>query len=126
MSTIPSVQEPITEDDAFIADALESASIPTLMVSLVHLTGDASILRGAIRPRKAMLGEGQGLLSEEEKAEARKLALEILKEFRDRGSTLPPPPSPELVREMMSFLVGEPVPAWATPILTELTAMEKK
>ena len=62
---------PIREDDAFIARALESASIPTLMLSLVHITGDTSILRGPIRPNLALMGEGQGSLTEAEKAEVR-------------------------------------------------------
>ncbi len=40
----------ITADDAAIAAALEEASIPTLMMSMVHMTGDASLLEEAIRP----------------------------------------------------------------------------
>jgi 4-hydroxyacetophenone monooxygenase len=125
MST-PSAQGqlPITEDDEFLAAALESASIPTLMVSLVHLTGDASILRGAIRPQKAMLGESQGLLTEEEKAEVRKHALEVLKAYRDGGCRLPPPPSTEVILEMMSFLVGEPVPDDYVPMMLEEMALD--
>jgi 4-hydroxyacetophenone monooxygenase len=115
---------PITEDDGFLAVALESASIPTLMISLVHLTGDASILRGPIRPQKAMLGESQGLLTEEEKARVRTQALEILKAHRDGGRVLPPPPSPELVLEMMSFLVGEPVPEAYVPMMLEEMALD--
>ena len=69
---------PITEDDAFIAAALERASIPTLMMSLVHLTGDSSLLRGAIRPKLAMMGDVQGGLSDADKAAVRALALEAL------------------------------------------------
>ena len=45
------------------ARALESASIPTLMMSLVHVTGDASLLDGPIRPQKAVMGEVQGGLT---------------------------------------------------------------
>jgi 4-hydroxyacetophenone monooxygenase len=37
---------PITEDDTFLAAALEHASVPTLMMSIIHLTGDASLLDG--------------------------------------------------------------------------------
>ena len=59
--------EPIRDDDATMALALESASIPTLLASLVHVTGDRGWLRGDVRPRRATLGEVQGLLSEEEK-----------------------------------------------------------
>ena len=38
------------------------------------------------------------------------MALDALRAYRDRGCTLPPPPSPATVREMMSFIVGEEVP----------------
>ena len=42
--------EPVTEDDAFIAAALESASLLTLMMSIIHMGGDASLLQVSIRP----------------------------------------------------------------------------
>ena len=59
----PPADAPITEDDAFVAAALEHASIPTLMMSLVHLTGDPSLLHGAIRPGAAMMGDVDGGMS---------------------------------------------------------------
>ena len=43
--TRPAPDARITEDDAFLAAALEHASVPTLMMSIVHLTGDACLLR---------------------------------------------------------------------------------
>ena len=49
--------QPVTADDNTIRTALESAHIPSLMASLVHLTGDMSILRGEIRPQMAFLGD---------------------------------------------------------------------
>ncbi|MFQ5512931.1 MAG: FAD-dependent oxidoreductase [Myxococcota bacterium] len=116
--------EPITEDDECIARALERASIPTLMMSIVHLTGEASLLRGPIRPARAMLGQVQGGMSEEQKAEIRARALEALKAYRDRGCELPPPPSPETIREMMSFVVGEPVPEEYVPMMLEELALD--
>ena len=36
--------EPISDDDATIAAALEEASIPCLMMSMIHMSGDASLL----------------------------------------------------------------------------------
>ena len=59
--------QPPHDDDDAIASALEAAYVPLLMVSLVHLTGDPSILRGAIRPDATFgtfLGEPQGGISE--------------------------------------------------------------
>ena len=44
---------PITDDDATIAAALEDVSIPTLMLSLVHMTGDPSLIRGDAAARRA-------------------------------------------------------------------------
>jgi len=116
--------EPITESDAFIADALKSASIPTLMLSMVHITGDTGSLRGPIRPKAAIMGESQGSLSEPEKAEIRARALEVLTAYRDGGCKLPPPPSRETIHEMMSFLVGEPVPVEYVPMMLEEMALE--
>ncbi len=111
--------EPITDDDAAIEAALEDVSIPTLMLSLVHITGDAELIRGRIKPQPAMLNEFQGFMSEEDKAEVRELALPILKEYRDRGCTLPDAPTPQLIREMMSWMVGADVPDEYLPMVLE-------
>ncbi len=117
------VSSPIHEDDAFIARALESASVPTLLLALFHITGDTSLLRGPIRPKTALPGEGQGSLSEAEKAEVRAHALRILADYRDGGCKLPPLPTHEIIHEMMSFLVGEPVPADYVPMMLEELAL---
>lgn len=116
----------ITEDDAFIERALQDASIPTLMMSLVHVTGDASLLRGPIRPGTAALNEFQGFLSENDKARVRAMALEALKRFRDGGCRLPPPPSRETIHEMMSFIVGEQVPEEYVPMMLEELALDEQ
>jgi 4-hydroxyacetophenone monooxygenase len=114
----------VTEDDAFLANALQHASIPTLMMSLVHLTGDASLLRGAIRPGTAMMGETDGGMSSDDKDTIRALALDALRAYRDRGCTLPPPPSRDTIREMMSFMVGQEVPAAYVPMMLEEMALD--
>lgn len=116
----------ITEDDAFIERVLQDASIPTLMMSLVHLTGDTSLLRGPIRPRTAALNELQGFMTDEEKAGVRVMALEALKRFRDGGCHLPPPPDRATIRQMMSFVVGEPVPEEYVPMMLEELALDAR
>ncbi len=114
---------PITEDDRFIADALESASIPALLMSMSHILGDRTILDGALRPSQAIMGETQGFMSKEDKAAVRAAALRVLADYRDRGCTLPPPPDGETIHEMMSFMVGEPVSEDYVPMMREELAL---
>jgi 4-hydroxyacetophenone monooxygenase len=110
---------PITDDDATIAAALEDVSIPTLLCSLVHMAGDPSYIRGHLRPQALFLNEVQGFMSEEDKAEARAIALDVIRAYRDGGCVLPPPPSPEVIGEMMNWLVCEDVPGEYVPMLLE-------
>jgi 4-hydroxyacetophenone monooxygenase len=111
--------QPITDDDAAIAAALEDVSIPTLVLSLVHITGDPSWIRGDVRPQGLFLNEVQGFMSEDMKADVRKRALDVIRRYRDGGSALPPPPGPELIREMMSWLVCAEVPDEYVPMMLE-------
>lgn len=110
---------PFDDDDAAIAAALEDVSIPALMCSMVHITGDPSWIRGDIRPLGSMLNEYQGYLPEEAKAEIRRQALPAIVAYRDGGCVLPPAPSPALVREMMAFLACGEVPDYAVPMFLE-------
>lgn len=110
---------PITDDDATIAAALTDVSIPTLLVSLVHLTGDTSILRGDLRPQGNYLNEVQGFMSPDDQAAVRAMALEAIIAYRDGGCVLPPAPDAATVHEMMNFLVAEQVPAEHVPMVLE-------
>jgi len=87
--------QPFTTSTAEIAAALEQVSIPTLLLSLVHITGDARFIRD-FKPAGIFLNEVQGFMSEEDKARARAEALPVIAEYRDRGcpnSTRWPPNS---------------------------------
>ncbi|BBZ60488.1 flavin-containing monooxygenase [Mycolicibacterium monacense] len=115
----PHAGQPFTDPDERIADALLDVSIPTLMMSLVHMSGDASLIRGALRPAGLFLNEVQGYMSEEDKAAVRALALPIIADYWDRGCPEPAPIRPELLHEMMQWLVCEEVPAEYVPMLLE-------
>ena len=105
----PHAGAPFDTSDEEIAAALEDVSIPTLMLSMVHMTGDPSIIRGDLRPVASFLNEVQGFMSDEDKATVRAEALEVIKDYRDRGCPEPEPLSAELVHEMMEWLVVEEV-----------------
>ncbi len=106
--TIRSLQhiDPITEDDEFIARALEHAHIPALMCALVHITGDPELIRGPVRPELTFFGDEQGNIAPEDQARIRALALEALKKLRD-GAALPAVPDRGVVSEMVDFIVGQ-------------------
>jgi 4-hydroxyacetophenone monooxygenase len=115
----PHAGQPFTTSDEDIAAALLDVSIPTLMLSLVHMAGDPELIRGALKPAGLFLNEVQGYMSEEDKAAARKLALEVIADYRDRGCPDPEPIDGELLKEMMEWLVCEPVPDEYVPMLLE-------
>jgi 4-hydroxyacetophenone monooxygenase len=117
---------PITDDDATIAKALEDVSVPTLMMSMIHMSGDTSLLDGSLRPQGIFLNEVQGFISPQDQAAVRAKALEVIKAYRDGGCELPPPPSPETIRRMMCFLVAGDVPAEYVPMLLEEMELDGK
>lgn len=100
---------PFTTSTAEIAAALQDVSIPTLLLSLVHITGDPRFIRD-YKQMGIFLNEVQGFMSEEDKARARAEALAVITEYRDRGCPEPEPLSPELIREMIDWAACEHVP----------------
>jgi 4-hydroxyacetophenone monooxygenase len=113
----PFTAEEMSDDD--IAAALEDLSIPTLLLSCIHMSGDVSILDGPLRPQGLFLNEVQGYMSEEDKAAARALALDIICDWRARGCPEPEPVSPALLKRMMDWLVCEQVPDEYVQMLLE-------
>jgi 4-hydroxyacetophenone monooxygenase len=107
-----------TADDE-IAAALLDVSIPTLMLSLVHMSGDPELIRGRLKPAGLFLNEVQGYMTDEDQAEVRSLALDVIRDYRDRGCPEPAPISAALLHEMMTWLVCEEVPAEYVPMLME-------
>ncbi|WP_409427080.1 flavin-containing monooxygenase [Mycobacterium sp. SMC-11] len=110
--------EPFTTTDSEIAAALEQVSIPTLLLSCVHITGDPRFIRD-YRQNGIFLNEIQGFMSEEDKARARAEALPVIVDYRDRGCPQPAPLPAELVKEMMDWAACETVPDAYLGLLSE-------
>lgn len=102
--------EPIDDDDGAIAQALTELSVPALIASVVQMTGEASWVRGRIRPRQFIQNEFQGKLDDEEQAQLRGDALKAICAWRDAGCPPPAPLSGEIVHEVMNWIACEPVP----------------
>ncbi|MEO0494150.1 MAG: NAD(P)/FAD-dependent oxidoreductase, partial [Actinomycetota bacterium] len=109
---------PITDDDETIARLLEDVSVPTLLCAMVHITGDPGWIRDeAIKPQGLFLNIYDGFMSPEAQAEARARALPHILAFRDSGGELPPPPTAELVQEMMAFIGCAEIPDDTVPMM---------
>ena len=106
--------DPITEDDDFIARALEELSPPALIMSIVHMTGNTDLLKSNLRPRVMDVVEAStqtepledGSLTLAQGAEIRARALEAISTYRERGCELPTL-SEETINEMLDFMSGQ-------------------
>src|SRR4030081_474098 len=94
------------------------------MLSLVHMSGDPGLIRGDLKPAGLFLNEVQGYMSEVDKATVRKIALEVIAGYRDRGCPDPEPIGPELLQEMMQWLVCESGAAGYVPVLVGARGLE--
>ncbi|MBX8686483.1 SidA/IucD/PvdA family monooxygenase [Mycobacterium sp. 20091114027_K0903767] len=117
------VGQPFTTPDTDIAAALEQVSIPTLLLSLVHITGDPRYIR-EFKQAGLFLNEVQGFMSEEDKARVREIALPVITDYRDRGCPVPDPLPAELVREMLDWAACEPVDDDNLPLVLEELDLE--
>ena len=101
---------PINADDEEIQRALQEAHTPSLLLALVHLTGDISLLKDSgISLSLSMLDDGEDAISDEQRNRVRKLALEALQRYRE-NPRLPSPLSDADVRQMLHFLINRDIP----------------
>ncbi len=101
---------PFDDDEATIAAYLEDLSVPALMMSMVHMTGDPAVLRGEHKPVGIYLNEVQGFMAPEAQAAVRAQALEVILAWRDTGYPATLAPDDALLAEMMQVLLSEAVP----------------
>ncbi len=112
--------EPTHYSDEEIMEALKAADGATLLMSLIHLTGDYSILDGEIRPKPLNIGGWfEARLTPEEAEQVRKRVFDAYKDFVETGKPLPPPPSFEIVGRMIDLFIGGQVGSEFVPMLAE-------
>ena len=114
----PHVGEPFTDDDAAIAAALEDVSVPVLLCSLVHMTGDPSWIRERSLRTMPNSADLHGGLDDEELAAIRRRAVPAIAAYRD-GGCIPHELSRDVLLEMMAFLAGTPLEGVMVPMFLE-------
>src|ERR1700722_8448783 len=106
--------------DDTIELALRQAHIPSLVVTLAHLTGRMDLLREDWRPKyQAYTDQHPGGLSEETLAELRGLARALIPTLTAASrAAMPAPPAADL-HALMDFVAGVNIPARYLPLLGE-------
>jgi 4-hydroxyacetophenone monooxygenase len=95
--------EPFSDDDEAVAAALNDVSVPALLCSLVHMTGDPRWIRGSIVPDIRAAFDIQGGISPADQGVVRRAAQTVIAAYRD-GGCQPLSLSPSLLTEMMEFV----------------------
>jgi 4-hydroxyacetophenone monooxygenase len=99
--------------------ALAEAHLPALLMSLVHLTGDASLLTPERRPTYVLLADGRdGGYSSEVQADIRARAKMAIGAHL-AGAPLPSQPTPATIRRMMDWVAGVDIPSHYAPFLMD-------
>ena len=84
MKPINEQLDPILATDDQILDTLSDSDTASIMLCMVHLTGDMGIIRGAVNPIMEFLAPGEGITAQE-RQQVLHQALDVLKGYRDVG-----------------------------------------
>jgi len=84
---------PFNDSDDVIRAAVAEASVPSLLMSMVHMTGDMGLLDDLPKPFMLIAMDLQGGMSEPDKQTVRDRGFDVIRDYRDRGC--PPPFVPD-------------------------------
>ncbi|MCB0948420.1 MAG: NAD(P)/FAD-dependent oxidoreductase [Mycobacterium sp.] len=92
---------PFDDADEVIRAAIDEASVPALLMSMVHMTGDLSMLDELPGPFMLIAMDLQGAMSEPDKQTVRQRAFDVIRQYRDRGCPPPFIPDENQLRSML-------------------------
>ncbi|VEG52859.1 cyclohexanone monooxygenase [Mycolicibacterium aurum] len=95
---------PFDDDDEVLRSAIDEASVPALLMSMVHMTGDLGILDELPSPVMLIAMDLQGAMSEPDKKVVRDRAFDVARDYRDRGCPPPFVPDRTQLTEMLGVL----------------------
>ncbi|MGH3678057.1 MAG: flavin-containing monooxygenase [Mycobacterium sp.] len=95
---------PFDDSDDVIRAAIAEASVPALLMSMVHMTGDMDLLKALPGPFMLIAMDLQGGMSEADKEAVRQRALDVVRDYRDRGCPPPFVPDEHQLREMLDVI----------------------
>lgn len=123
---ITPIREPLDEQQ--LTTAVAAANLPTLLMVLFQLTGDRSWLEEPFRPSrtKGMTDNDTGGLPEEVQEVVREAAVQAILDWSRGAPVAIPNPTGDLLVELMSFCMGEDVPADYAPMMAGEMGFEEE
>jgi 4-hydroxyacetophenone monooxygenase len=100
----------MTDRDQALDDALQAAHLPALVLSLVHLTGDASYLKPEWKPAYSPFDRGETGITPQAQNDIRAEAKRVITAYLDGAANPTAELSPATVRQMMDFIAGAEIP----------------
>jgi len=108
-----------------LEQGLQEAHLPALLMSVIHLTGDASLLEQYPRPVYDFFADSRAAgYTPEQQDKLRNAARTAIEAYLKGDRKLPAPPDADTAMKMMNFIVGVDIPAHYTPFLMEELALE--
>lgn len=95
---------PFTDSDDVLRAAIAEASVPALLMSMVHMTGDLGLLDELPNPYLLIPMDLQGGMNEADKQVVRDRAFDVVRDYRDRGCPPPFVPDGEAMRRMLDVM----------------------
>jgi 4-hydroxyacetophenone monooxygenase len=111
-------------DDETLRSHLQSADIPTLLMTVAHLTGDLDVLKPSWKPVIAMGVATSGMTAENE-ALVREFCLQRLQAFRDSGRPVPGRPTSDQLYVAGTWLMGPVIEPYLPLIAEEAVTAEE-
>ena len=100
---------PFDDGDDMIRAAIDEASVPALLMSMVHMTGDLGILDELPGPYLLIAMDLQGAMSEPDKRAVRERAFDVVRDYRERGCPPPFVPDDDQLRAMLRVMSASQV-----------------
>ena len=97
---------PFDDSDEVIRAAIADLSVPALLMSMVHMTGDLGLLRELPGPFALIAMDLQGAMSEADKETVRRRAFDVVRDYRDRGCPPPFVPDEHQTRQMLDVITA--------------------
>ncbi|OCR22081.1 hypothetical protein AFK24_26200 [Pseudomonas syringae] len=124
MSTYNTTVASLECDDETLRGHLQGADIPTLLMTVAHLTGELDVLKPDWKPVVAMGVAGSGMSAEVE-ADVREFCLHRLLAFRDSRLPVPARPTSDQLHAIGTWLMGPDIEPYLPLIAEELVTAEE-